>query len=687
MSNYEKIKNNKLRSIILVIIFITFFALLIVFNDFSFLNNLKSPLNIFYLITATFLSVSFIYLKPLPELFTTIIQDFTSSKKYSYYTFLSQYSIKNILCPISTITKDNFYKFKSQNIEDNKIKENQIFRCFLFFEVLYFISVFLFLINYNEIKKNLSFYFYIIFLILALGGIFLSFIFIIYIFKNKFKKNKRKIFFFTSINHIISKYIFKNYFKYFIIKILTSIILFLPALSIIFLLLAFNINLTFTSAILIIGVFFILYNLLSISMPFRYLLLSDIISYIFLTNLINLNYKNIIFVLILYRFITTYFMIITGEIFDSLIKFKNINQSENWSNRITNLIIKRYKNLPYNAIYLSDKFDTQNFLKIYSTFKILNINFLILAKEIKNNLKLPQNDNFKLIKINQYYLKQNLKKYIKLYNPEIFITDTTEYFGLNCKKIAFENNIPFLYIPNNLIKENSKKDLFIKDATLSFLDNFSFECFPISDKILSIDNLNFSNQSKLKEKLNNLLNIYNINRLKNNPLSILIMENQNIINDKIINLIRNGKNKITLFTNKIYNKIKNVRVLKGDFLNQKSLYTLFKKYNFDLVLDMQVFENSQDIIFAYDLFLNLMLTNRCNYHIKVDFVKKLDYITKYDPIINTAIKLNILNLEYLKLPQIILNDTNNENDLKYISILKLYDEIKNVINNLKTKNS
>ena len=165
------------------------------------------------------------------------------------------------------------------------------------------------------------------------------------------------------------------------------------------------------------------------------------------------------------------------------------------------------------------------------------------------------------------------------------------------------------------------------------------------------------------------------------------MENQNIINDKIINLIRNGKNKITLFTNKIYNKIKNVKVLKGDFLNQKSLYTLFKKYNFDLVLDMQVFENSQDIIFAYDLFLNLMLTNRCNYHIKVDFVKKLDYITKYDHIINTAIKLNILNLEYLKLPQIILNDTNNENDLKYISILKLYDEIKNVINNLKTKNS
>ena len=81
-----------------------------------------------------------------------------------------------------------------------------------------------------------------------------------------------------------------------------------------------------------------------------------------------------------------------------------------------------------------------------------------------------------------------------------------------------------------------------------------------------------------------------------------------------------------------------------------------------------------------------MISNKCNYHLKIDFEKNNDYIPKLDPIIYTATKLKILNLKYLKLPQISLNKDNIENDLKYLSMFDFYNKLKleiyNLINNL-----
>lgn len=322
------------------------------------------------------------------------------------------------------------------------------------------------------------------------------------------------------------------------------------------------------------------------------------------------------------------------------------------------------------------------FLKLYSILKGLNLNFLIMANEVVNDSKLPQNDNFKLIKIYKYNLKQNVRKYIRLYTPEIFITDTTEYFGLNSKKIAFENNIPFLYIPNSEKDKNRKMKKFLNVARIAILNNLENLDFVKNDKIIDANTLDLQRFANIKKDLVRKLNIYNIASLKGKNLSILIMDNQNIINNEFLNLAKNSKNKITLFTSKKYHKSKNIKIIKGDFLNQKDLYNIFKKYNFDLVIDLQYFKNSQDIIFAYDLFLNLMISNKCNYHLKVDFEKNNDYIPKLDPIIYTATKLKILNLKYLKLPQISLNKDNIENDLKYLSMFNFYNRLKLEIYNL-----
>ncbi len=686
MSNYEKIKNNRLRIIILAISFMAFLSIGIIFSDLNFLSNLNSSLNVFYLFTAISLSILYIYLKPLISLLLTIRQNFTVSKKYSYNVFLSEYSIKNITNFLSPITKDNFSKYKSQNVDNNDIRINQLLQLIFSFIILFTSGIFLFLIGYDNLKNNLSFYFYFIFLILASLFIFLVFIFSFYLFNFKVNPNKKISKFVENLKFILGEYIFKKYLYFFILKVLSLFIFLLPSVSIIFLLYAFNINVNLYTAVSIIGVFFIFYQVIGI-IPFaRYLVISDLIAYTYLSNLLNLNYKNIIFIILLYRFINTYFMIFTGEIFDLLIKFKNIKQADIWKDRINNLIQKRSKNLTYNAIYLSDRFDTKMFLKLYSILKGLNLNFLIMANEVVNDSKLPQNDNFKLIKIYKYNLKQNVRKYIKLYTPEIFITDTTEYFGLNSKKIAFENNIPFLYIPNSEKDKNRKMKKFLNAARIAILNNLENLDLVKNDKIIDANTLDLQRFANIKKDLVSKLNIYNITKLKETNLSILIMDNQNIIDSDFLNHARNSKNKITLFTSKKYHKSKNIKIIKGDFLNQKDLYNIFKKYNFDLVIDLQYFKNSQDIIFAYDLFLNLMISNKCNYHLKVDFEKNNDYIPKLDPIIYTATKLKILNLKYLKLPQISLNKDNIENDLKYLSMFDFYNKLKleiyNLVNNL-----
>lgn len=317
----------------------------------------------------------------------------------------------------------------------------------------------------------------------------------------------------------------------------------------------------------------------------------------------SISQNHALTVVFISRLLNYYLWMLFGFVFYIVLIVREKKMQTLQVKRTNQIINKQYEKKPIDLLYLTADFNYLDISKYESFYQKLNINILVLAKNINNETSY-KNNQVTVIKRTKHNFKKELKK-IMVNPPEVMLTNTGGAFGFNARKYSHNIKAPLIFLKDKPLDKET--NLLYQEADL-ILNNEDLEL----DNVININDIASLNNQELRKLFISKLNLYNINKIeKLEHAKVLILGGDTFLGREIALSLLDKTLSVTCLQNEkvfIHKKVK-TQVIS---LDEKNLKKVFRANHYDIIIDCLNEENIPKDFYSY--FFKQIIDFNTNYY-------------------------------------------------------------------------